>query len=83
MSPKFAIEQQPSAQILEIKEMKCFVFPEFRIIDNKTVFSANLDEHSKDGYFTVKGFQIIKICNKVELGKFVSLTKNMSVLSDP
>ena len=33
-------------------------FLNLEIIDNKTDFFANLCEHRKDHYFTVKGFQI-------------------------
>ena len=50
-------------------------FLDLEIIDNKTTFFSNSGEHSKDRYFTLKGFQIIKFCNLVELGKFVFLTK--------
>ena len=50
-------------------------FLNLEIIDNKTGFFANLGEYSKDRYFTVKGFKIIKLCNLAELGKFVFLTK--------
>ena len=50
-------------------------FVNLEIIDNKTGFFANLGEHSMDRYFTVKGFQIIKLCNLTELGKFIFLTK--------
>ena len=31
--------------------------------DNKTGFFSNLGEHSKDCYFTVKSFQIVKFSN--------------------
>ena len=40
-------------------------------------FFANLGEHSKDRYFTVKGFQIINICKIVELRKFIFLSKDI------
>ena len=50
-------------------------FLNLEIIDNKTGFFANLGEYSKDRYFTMKGFKIIKLCNLAELGKFVFLTK--------
>ena len=33
------------------------------MIDNKTGFFSNLGEHSKECYFTVKGFQIVKFSN--------------------
>ena len=50
-------------------------FLNLEIIDNKTGFFANLGEYSKDRYFTMKGFKIIKLCNLAELGKFDFLTK--------
>ena len=50
-------------------------FLNLKVIDNKTGFLADLGEHSKDRYFTVKGFQVIRFCDLVELGKFVFLAK--------
>ena len=50
-------------------------FLNLEIIDNKTGFFANLGEYSKDRYFTMKDFKIIKLCNLAELEKFVFLTK--------
>ena len=55
--------------------MKYVIFPNVEIIGNRTVFFTNLGEHSKGHYFTVKGFQIKKLSNLVETGKFVFLTK--------
>ena len=45
--------------------MKYFMFPQFR--NNRQ-------------QIYLKGLQIMKICNVVELGKFIVLTKEMSVL---
>ena len=40
-------------------------------------FITNVGEHSKDCYFTVKGFQIINICKIVELRKCIFLSKGI------
>ena len=48
-------------QILEIRKMKYVIFLKFRNNRQQNNVFANLCEHSKDRYFTVKGFQIKKI----------------------
>ena len=56
-------------------------FLNLEIIDNKMFFFANLDEHSKDSYFTVKGFQIKKLFNLVELFDKSENTENAKINS--
>ena len=55
-------------------------FLNLEIIDNKMFFFANLDEHSKDSYFTVKGFQIKKLFNLVELFDKSENTENAKII---
>ena len=60
-------------QILEIRKMKYVIFPKFGNNRQQNNVFANLCEHSKDRYFTVKSFQIKKFWNLVELGNLVFL----------
>ena len=64
----------------KLEEWNISYFRNLEIIDNKRRFFAILGVHSNERYLTVKGLQIIKICNIAEPVKFVILTKDMPVL---